>query len=88
MDEIREFSYEILVEYLKNIWPINYIEEEEENLIADYFNFVIYLKKFITQKEKLFLMSKILNKEYKIKQEIECNKLILDSIIKSFVDNM
>ena len=88
VDEIREFSYEILVEYLKNIWPIDYIEEEEENLIAEYFNFVIYLKKFITQKEKLFLMSKILNKEYKIKQEIECNKLIFDSIIKSFVDNM
>lgn len=88
VDEIREFRYEILVEYLKNIWPIDYIEEEEENLIAEYFNFVIYLKKFITQKEKLFLMSKILNKEYKIKQEIECNKLIFDSIIKSFVDNM
>lgn len=88
VDEIREFGYEILVEYLKNIWPIDYIEEEEENLIAEYFNFVIYLKKFITQKEKLFLMSKILNKEYKIKQEIECNKLIFDSIIKSFVDNM
>ena len=88
VDEIREFSYEILVEYLKNIWPIDYIEEEEENLIAEYFNFVIYLKKFITQKEKLFLMSKILNREYKIKQEIDCNKLIFDSIIKSFVDNM
>lgn len=88
VDEIREFSYEILVEYLKNIWPIDYIEEEEENLISEYFNFVIYFKKFITQKEKLFLMSKILNKEYKIKQEIECNKLIFDSIIKSFVDNM
>lgn len=88
VDEIREFSYEILVEYLKNIWPIDYIEEEEENLISEYFNFVIYFKKFITQKEKLFLMSKILNKEYKIKQEIECNKLIFDSIINSFVDNM
>lgn len=88
VDEIREFNYKMLVEYLKNIWPVNYIEEEEENLIAEYFNYVIYLKEFVTQKEKQFLMTKILNKEYKIKQEVECNKLIFDSIIKSYIDNM
>lgn len=87
-NEVRELNYGTLINYLKDLWPIDYYDEEIENLVDDYFKYGIHLSKFITRKEKLYLLSIILNKKYNLNQEILCDKTIFDSIIKSFIDNI
>lgn len=87
-DEIRNINYELLIEYLKEIWPVAYFEQEIENLLEEYFSYGIHKKIFKTKKEKMYLLSSIINKEYKFHQEIICDKVVFDSIIKSFIDNL
>lgn len=87
-DEIRNINYELLIEYLKEIWPVDYFKQEIENLLEEYFSYGIHKKIFKTQKEKMYLLSSIINKEYKFHQEITCDKVVFDSIIKSFIDNL
>lgn len=87
-EEINELNYDFLIDYLKNIWPIEYYDDEIENLVNDYFRYGILSAKFVTRREKLYLLSVILNKKYNLNQEILCDKTIFDSIIKSFIDNI
>lgn len=87
-DEIRNINYELLIEYLKEIWPVDYFKQEIENLLEEYFSYGIHKKIFKTKKEKMYLLSSIINKEYKFHQEITCDKVVFDSIIKSFIDNL
>lgn len=87
-DEIRNINYELLIEYLKEIWPVDYFEQEIENLLEEYFSYGIHKKIFKNKKEKMYLLSSIINKEYKFHQEITCDKVVFDSIIKSFIDNL
>lgn len=87
-ENILIFNHKLLTNYLKNLWPVDYYEQEIEALLEEYISYGIHKKFFITKKEKLFLLSKIMNKEYKLNQEITCDKLIFDSIIKSFIDNL
>lgn len=87
-DEIRNINYELLIEYLKEIWPVDYFEQEIETLLEEYFSYGIHKKIFKNKKEKMYLLSSIINKEYKFHQEITCDKVVFDSIIKSFIDNL
>ena len=87
-EEIRNINYELLIEYLKEIWPVDYFEQEIENLLEEYFSYGIHKKIFKNKKEKMYLLSSIINKEYKFHQEITCDKVVFDSIIKSFIDNL
>ena len=87
-DEIRNINYELLIEYLKEIWQVDYFEQEIENLLEEYFSYGIHKKIFKNKKEKMYLLSSIINKEYKFHQEITCDKVVFDSIIKSFIDNL
>lgn len=87
-DEIRNINYELLIEYLKEIWPVDYFEQEFETLLEEYFSYGIHKKIFKNKKEKMYLLSSIINKEYKFHQEITCDKVVFDSIIKSFIDNL
>lgn len=88
INEVKELNYDNLINYLKALWPIDYYDDEIENLVDDYFKYGIHLSKFITKKEKLYLLGAILKKNYSLNQEISCNKTIFDSIIKSFIDNI
>ena len=87
-NEIISFNYKTLIKYLKDIWPIEYYNQEIEYLVNDYFCYNIHKKFFRTKREKIYLLSNILNKEYKLNQKIICDKVVFDSIIKSFIDNM
>lgn len=87
-NEIISFNYKTLIKYLKDIWPIEYYNQEIEYLVNDYFCYNIHKKIFRTKREKIYLLSNILNKEYKLNQKIICDKVVFDSIIKSFIDNM
>ena len=87
-NEINELNYENLVNYLKNVWPTDYYDQEIETLLEEYIKCDIYKKIFTTKKEKMYLLANILNNEYKINQEITCDKVIFDSIIKSFIDKL
>lgn len=87
-NEINELNYETLVNYLKNVWPTDYYNQEIETLLEEYIKCDIYKRSFTTKKEKMYLLASILNKEYKINQKITCDKVIFDSIIKSFIDKL
>lgn len=87
-NEIFNLNYQNLIVYLKDIWPVDYKEREIENLVIEYFRSGILYKNFTTNKEKLYLTALIVNKVYNLNQKITCDRLIFDSIIESFIDNL
>lgn len=58
-DEIRNINYELLIEYLKEIWPVDYFEQEIENLLEEYFSYGIH-KKFLKTKKKKCICYQVL----------------------------
>lgn len=86
-NDYYNLNYKYLIDYLKQVWPIEYDDDEIEKYLIEYFKIGIQNKVYKTNKEKLYLTATIINKVYNIGQEITCDRLVFDSIIKSFIDN-
>ena len=83
---INELDVNYLINYIENIWPMNYEENEICFLLEHYFKYLIYLKDISIFNEKLYLIGFILNKTYKLNQRINCTNSDINNIIKSFID--
>lgn len=83
---INELDVNYLINYIENIWPMNYEENEICFLLEHYFKYLIYLKDISIFNEKLYLIGIILNKTYNLQQKINCTNSNVNNIIKSFID--
>ena len=83
---INELDVNYLINYIENIWPMNYEENEICFLLEHYFKYLIYLKDISIFNEKLYLIGFILNKTYNLQQKINCTNSDINNIIKSFID--
>ena len=83
---INELDVNYLINYIENIWPMNYEENEICFLLEHYFKYLIYLKDISIFNEKLYLIGSILNKTYNLQQKINCTNSDINNIIKSFID--
>lgn len=85
-DDIYNLNFSSLINYVENIWPKNYEDNEIKLYLNHYFKYLIYLNEFDTLSIEIYLIGLILNKLYGLNQKINCKKPILDNVIKSFVD--